>query len=372
MAISPNKELPFFTYFEKFLVDSKRGKRLQPNGKKISPGTLANYDFTRRLLGEFCEKKKFELRIRPARKLSGRKLESEKNYWKKFYKKFSDWLYDEQGYYDNYVGLNMKNIRVFFNYLNKDLALGIGDFHKNFYVRKEEIPIFPLMPEELNHLIYDKTFENNLSPRLQEVKDFFVFGCTVALRVSDLLTLKKTNVRVNNNLHYLTVRSIKTNTETLIKLPDYAVSILGKYNKQKTYLLPRFNKVNLNKYIKELLEKAGLTHAVNKTREKRGRMLEVNCNKKAGIKVWRFCDMASTHTMRRTAITTMLSLGVPEQVVRKISGHAPNSKEFYRYVVWAQTYQDQEVDKMFARLQEKKLIPHESSVSLPPNGSRLL
>ena len=57
--------------------------------------------------------------------------------------------------------------------------------------------------------------------------------------------------------------------------------------------------------------------------------------------------------MRRTAITTMLSLGVTEQVVRKISGHAPGSKEFYRYVIWAQTYQDQETEKMFAKLKEK-------------------
>jgi intergrase/recombinase len=69
----------------------------------------------------------------------------------------------------------------------------------------------------------------------------------------------------------------------------------------------------------------------------------------------RFCDVASTHTMRRTAITTMLSLGMPEQVVRKISGHAPGSKEFYRYVLWAQTYQDQETEKMFEQLGKKEL-----------------
>jgi len=28
--------------------------------------------------------------------------------------------------------------------------MGVGDFDKLFYVRKEEIAIFPLMPEELN------------------------------------------------------------------------------------------------------------------------------------------------------------------------------------------------------------------------------
>jgi intergrase/recombinase len=90
------------------------------------------------------------------------------------------------------------------------------------------------------------------------------------------------------------------------------------------------------------------------TRAKRGKTYElkkIHADKKHAF---RFCDVATTHTMRRTAITTMLSLGVPEQIVRKISGHSPGSKEFYRYVSWAQSYQDKETEKMFSRLQEKK------------------
>jgi intergrase/recombinase len=52
----------------------------------------------------------------------------------------------------------------------------------------------------------------------------------------------------------------------------------------------------------------------------------------------------------------MLCLGVPEQVVRKISGHAPGSKEFYRYMLLAQTYQDQETEKMYEKLKSKELV----------------
>jgi integrase len=353
-AINAKKEIPFFTLYQKFMQDSRRGRRLQPNGKRISPGTVAGYDYTHRLLGKFCIEKKFELRIRPLRRLTTRELETEKNYWKKFYKKFTDYMYEDCGFFDNYVGLNVKNLRTFFNYLNKDLTLGMGDFHKTFYVRKEEIAIFPLMPEELNFLIYNKTFEDTLTPRLQQVKDFFVFGCTVALRFSDLAALTPANVREVAGQHYLVVRSVKTNTDTLVKLPDYATAIIHKYSKQKKKLLPSFNKVNLNKYIKQLLEQAGFTQPVHLTRGKRGKTTELKTGL-ADRKTYRFCDVATTHTMRRTAITTMLSLGVPEPVVRKISGHAPGSKEFYRYVFWAQTYQDQEVDKMFARLEEKKM-----------------
>jgi integrase len=348
------KEYPFFELFEKFVQDSQKGKRLQPNGKKISKGTIANYSYTQKLLQRFCSEKDFTLRIRQERHLNARETDIEKNYWKKFYKRFTDYLYNELGYFDNYIGQNIKNLKVFFNYLNKETIVRPGTFHKQFYVRKEDVAIFPLMPEELHFLIYNREFEATLTPRMKQVKDVFVFGCTVALRVSDLLSLKRSAIRITNGQYYLAVRSIKTSTDSLIKLPDYCVDILLKYKKQRSKLLPHFNKVNLNKYIKQLLAQAGFTHEVSLSRDRRGKPLELK-NAASKNKSYRFCDVASTHTMRRTAITTMLCLGMPEQVVRKISGHAPGTKEFYRYVLWAQTYQDQETERVFSRLKDKQM-----------------
>lgn len=252
------------------------------------------------------------------------------------------------------MGQNIKIIKVFFNYLNKELALGVGDFHKQFYVYKEEIAIFPLMPEELNFLIYDQAFETNLSSRMKEVKDFFVFGCTVALRISDLFRLKPSNLRVVGGIFYLSVRSKKTNSGSLIKLPKYAVAIIDKYKRRGGALLPRFNLTNLNQYIKELLQLAGMVQEVSLFRYRRGKAVIIKKRESDKKIDYRFCDVATTHTMRRTAITTMLSLGMPEQLVRKISGHAPNSKEFFRYVSWAQTYQDEETERMFEQLENLK------------------
>ena len=54
--------------------------------------------------------------------------------------------------------------------------------------------------------------------------------------------------------------------------------------------------------------------------------------------------------MRRTAITSLLILGVPEQVVRKISGHAAGSKEFYKYVSIAEAYLSKEVQQAQLKL----------------------
>jgi hypothetical protein len=50
----------------------------------------------------------------------------------------------------------------------------------------------------------------------------------------------------------------------------------------------------------------------------------------------------------------MLNLGMPEHIVRKISGHAPNSREFYRYVQMSQSLIDQESDKVFKKISSMK------------------
>jgi site-specific recombinase XerD len=63
--------------------------------------------------------------------------------------------------------------------------------------------------------------------------------------------------------------------------------------------------------------------------------------------------LVSTHTMRRTAISTLLNLGVDENYVRKISGHSAGSKEFYKYVKYGQKQMDDAVAIAFEKLAEK-------------------
>ena len=46
----------------------------------------------------------------------------------------------------------------------------------------------------------------------------------------------------------------------------------------------------------------------------------------------------------------MLVSGMPEHIVRKISGHTNNSKSFFRYVSLAQKITDTEIEKVFCRL----------------------
>lgn len=336
----------FFQLYDKLLSDLNSGRKRLPNGNLYRPDTIKTYTYIRQNLMDFCIEKKFDLRFRKVKGLSQRQLVVERNYWKRFYRKFTDFMHNTRNHHDNYVGFHIKIIRAFFNYVKKDLLIDIGDFHKLLYVYSEKIPVIVLTPEQLQFLIYNKEFEDKLPARLKRAKDIFVFGCTVALRFSDLMNLTGANILRTDSKYYLSVRSKKTKTYTQVKLPDYAVEILKKYKSGHSTLLPKLSKFNLNKYIKELVEAAGWTEPIGKYREKRGVTKEV---KKDGSK-FRFCDMVSSHTMRRTAITTMLTLEVPEHIVRSISGHSPMSKEFFRYVAIAQIYKDREIDKMHEKL----------------------
>ena len=307
--LTKNKDFNFNELYGKFIANSKNGKRLQPNGKKLSDGTITNYTYTHKLVEDFVAYTKFELRIRSIRYLNKREMIVESNYWARFYKKFTSYCNDTLGHYDNYVGQNIKNLRVFFNYLNRDLLLNVGEFHKKFYVRKEEIPIIALLPEELNHIIYNEELAAKLTATQLKAKDVFVFGCTVALRISDLQALKNTNIRTIGSEKYLLVKSKKTSTTTQVRLPEHAIAILKKY-KYKDRLLPYFNKVILNLHIKHICELAGFTNIVGKRREKQGSAKEIKSVTKKNDAL-RMCDLVTTHTMRRTAITTMLCLGMP-------------------------------------------------------------
>ncbi|WP_158281912.1 tyrosine-type recombinase/integrase [Winogradskyella wandonensis] len=340
----PTQLLPLF---QRFIRDTETGKRLKKNGEKIKPQSIQNYKYVLNNLHNFSIESGFELRICDASKLTKREYTSEKNYWKKFYKKFTEYLYNN-GCHDNYVGTNIKVIRTFFNYLKNDRDFFTGDFQRLFYVRTEDIEVLVLSPEQLKFLIHDTEFEESLSKGLKRIKDIFVFGCTTGLRFSDIFLLTNKNFEQQNNEWYLKIKSQKTKTFSFIKLPSYAVVIFLKH-KSRSNKQPLFQPIslfNFNKHIKKIGEKAGFDTPIEFTREIRGKTLKKHKNKQT-----LFYQKMSSHMMRRTAITTLLILGMPEHLVRKISGHSQSSNSFNRYVHYAQAYMDREIDKVHSKLE---------------------
>lgn len=347
------KEYALLPLFEKFISYSYKGKRLKADGSRIKPQTVDNYKYVIRYLQEYEKEYDITLRIKTYSSNNKRVFTAERNYWKKFYLQFTNFMYQQKKCYDNYVGTVIKTIRIFFNFLNKEMGIATGMFYKSFYVCREEVPIVTLLPEQLQFLINNSGFDEQLGKSLQKAKDIFVFGCTVALRVSDLFAIKFTDIERMGPFYYLPVKTIKTGTAVRIKLPAYAIAIIEKYKataRGRKAIFPPIPRTRFNTQLKAIAEMAGWVNDLGRLRTRRGVAFK-NAGK-ANKEVYRFCDLVSSHTMRRTAITTMLMLGMKEHVVRKISGHADNSKSFYRYVNLVQSYMDNEMDEVFGKLVE--------------------
>lgn len=344
--IRTNEHLPIISLFEKFISESERGKRLQKNGALISKSTLTNYKSILKNLKKFEIHSKKEWLFNIRYRASKTNFIKEKRHYKNFYLKYTAFLYSK-GCTDNYVGCHIKILRSFFIYLSTSKGYEMGLFYKEFYARKEDIPIIVVNQEQLKFLIHDKEFDKNLTPNLKNVKDIFVVGSTIGLRFSDLIALKPLNLEKTITGTYIINKSKKTNTFTRIKIPEYVDNILKQYRGKQKTLLPTISLVNFNKNIKKMAELAGWTQEIGKIRSRRG----VRKDKKTSDgKTYRFCDHISSHVMRRTAITTLLILGMPETLVRKISGHAANSKEFFKYVKYSDSFLDKETDKAFDKL----------------------
>ena len=226
---------------------------------------------------QFSSDTKFELRICDSSKLDKRELTSEKSYWKKFYQKFTDFLY-KKGCHDNYVGANIKVIRVFFNYLKNDKDMNTGDFQRLFYVRKEEIEIFVLSPDQLKFLIHDKEFEKILIPSYKRIKDIFVFGCSIGLRYSDIFLLTNKNFERIDGEWYLKLKSKKTKTFSFVKLSAYAIIIFQRYTtlNNKATLFGKTSLFNFNKSLKHIGELAGFHCPYRNFKRKAGKNATLN------------------------------------------------------------------------------------------------
>jgi len=344
-------EIELLPLFKEFIRDTRTGSRVKMNGEKIRSQTIRNYEEVLKLLKKFCFEKNFQLRICLVGKGYSQYSIREKNRWSRFYFCFCNYLYDERDCFDNYVGLVVRVLKAFFRYLQKERLFQIGEFYEKFHAPAEEIDVIALSPSQLRFLIKDHAFESKLSARLQLMKDVFIFGCTVALRSSDLFRVTYRDIKKHGKRSYLMVKSRKTGIITSIRLPQYLVQIVEKFkarNPAADYIFPRASRERFNINIKRIGELAGWCTPTPKIRYRRGRPVEQLSTNDAGQ--MRFCDRLSTHVMRKTAITTMLMLGMPEILVRKISGHSPNSKEFYRYVNFAQGIMDTEIDKMYRKL----------------------
>ncbi len=329
------------------MIASRTGRRRKPDGNRVSPGTLDTYTNCRRLLGLFSAAYGTPWEIHTGLRVSKLEFRRSRQYWERFARKFSDFLYG-RGYFDNYVSNLFKVMRTFLHYVEEQYGWQVRHLLPHLLARAEQIPVIALSAEQFRQLLMDDPFLSRLKPNQRFIRDLFVVGCTTALRVSDLFQIRQKHLYRQGGQTWLVMKSAKTGTETRLLLPEYVLEIFSRYRLRNGRLLPAISNVNLNKQIKKLGELVGWTEPVIRYRNRRG--VPVPITGKISKRPFRFCDLLTSHTMRRTGVSMLLELGMPEQLVRQISGHKPGSREFYRYVSRNQSWQDEQSGLAFGKL----------------------
>lgn len=178
---------------------------------------------------------------------------------------------------------------------------------KSWPIIKREYEPIALTQDEL-HAVENLTFKPT-ERHLDIARDYFVLECRTGQRISDLRRFQRADI-VGNRWTFSQKKGSRLNQKKVsLPLVGYsapALLILQKYN----YELPKISEQKLNKHIKTICERAGLT-------------MEIFIERWAGNKKVRIpgpkSSFISTHTGRKTFITIALQFMSP-QMVMNITG----------------------------------------------------
>ncbi|GGK48498.1 MULTISPECIES: site-specific integrase [Flavobacteriaceae] len=135
-------------------------------------------------------------------------------------------------------------------------------------------------------------------PRLEQVRDLFIFSCFTGLAYADVQKLKKENIVIGiDGNKWINTKRKKTDTISNIPLLPTSLTIIEKYQTHKNIvnsdkLLPVLSNQKMNAYLKEIADLCGITKNL------------------------------TFHLARHTFATTItLTNGVPIESVSKMLGH---------------------------------------------------
>jgi len=295
-----------YTFFESFDMFIETRKR------DMSHDSIRKFDTLKKHLLEFGEKNKFRFSFRKIDLL--------------FYDKFLTYLIQNKKMKNNSAFKLIGLLKVFLNW-SHDRGINGFIYFKKFKIKEDKVDIVTLSEEELSKLS-ELDLSNDL--RLQRARDLFVFGCYTGGRFTDLVNVTREDIL--DGVWHLRVN--KTRDILEIPLSDSALKILDRYSDDE-HPLPIISNQKLNKYIKEVCQKAKINSAVKTTQYSGSKAVE-----RTGEK-WEFITV---HTARRTFITLSLLKGMKAEIIMTISGHK-NYKTFKKYVDITQSVKKDEINK---------------------------
>ena len=175
--------------------------------------------------------------------------------------------------------------------------------HPSFKTKKEQVDYPALNEEELQRL---KDLPLAQNPRLERVRDQFIFLCEQGLRFSDLQSLKTKDVKTDTDelgeeISYMEYYTQKTKEHVIAPLSIIGEELIDTYYKASNkQVFPTISNQKFNIYLKELAQLAEIEKDI------------------------------SSHTGRRTFITLCIERGMDLESIMIHTGHR-SMDELLRY-----------------------------------------
>ncbi len=245
-----------------------------------------------------------------------------------FFEALRKYAFEKRKIGDNYFAKIIAVLKTFLNWAYERDYIKHQEF-KKFKASERETEIISLTLEEFLAL-YNHTFK---SSRLDRVRDVFVFGCSSGLRFSDLASLQTSNIQGD----FIVKNIQKTKENSMIPLNKYSSGVLAKYKDSIHEPLPKVSAQKFNVYLKECCKETGIDAVVTITKFSGGSRKTSSHPK---------YELIASHAARKTFATLSLLMGVPERVVRNITGHK-KEEDFKRYVNFSKEYQKKQMDEVW-------------------------
>ena len=228
-----------------------------------------------------------------------------------FYYDFTAYL-KRKGYSVNSVGKCIRQFKALLHTAELDgLAVNPAWKRKQFKGTRIEVDSIYLTLEDIRKMMAADL--SDLDPEYEKARDIFMVGVWTAQRISDYNHIRKEDfepLTINGKeITSLNIRQRKTGAKVSIPCNAPLKAILEKYD----YHLPRLRDQVINRDIKEVARRAGLTSQVEIETTKGG------VPKKERFEKW---QLVYSHTARRTGATLMYLAGIDIYDIMRITGHS--------------------------------------------------
>ncbi|MFT3704693.1 MAG: tyrosine-type recombinase/integrase [Agriterribacter sp.] len=252
--------------YDGIIAKMEAGNILTPDNKVYSPGTIKSF--------KNCIKV-----VRAAGSISDHDLNNKIV------------LYcNSKGYSLNYTGTVIKRLKTIMRHS--------GIESKEFKILREDTVDIALEKYEI-----DTLYNKKLSDGDALVRDWFIIGCFVGTRISDLLRLGAINIAGDN----ITISNEKTDEIIIVPIHKYVRQIL----KNRKGFPRKISDQTFNLRIKQIAKACKIKETVLYTYTKAGKREDIYFEK------W---QMISSHTCRRTFITRLIELCIPDSVIMMLAG----------------------------------------------------